>query len=705
MAIRGDSPERAAERGRGPEGPGGPRGSGFVYGASAPGTSVGVVNDFYLDTAKFRIYGPKLESGWPVGFAQLLVSVGLDTLIADMEALLVQGAADTAEAIAALLAQKGAADGIAPLDAEAKLPAIHLPDGVSAAAIAANVPKNTDGSDFTQPATVLSALGGASLTALAADGGPLVGLAAIVSGAPIQTVADAFSERVTIGRLVSGFDPDEGDNTTVLQTAVTRALAHGVALVIPASISEVSAAVVIGGALPIIGPRGSKATFRRMVAATAVFTAEDLADGPSYQDLAFINDPLAPAYVSDPSGVGETYGRFVQHTRVHGVHAERVSFDGRNGSGVAGIFSAFQNMYGDDQTIVGLKAVGILGNVAGPNGDGAGAGGKRHRYSQISIVGGGDTGIGAWTGAEDFVLDQFYIAPVSNAADANLAPYTKVGVDCAGATGVVLGSGKISGGTVGVRIASNDVGATVYHNDDIVLTDGLRLSLQEASTAGVPEPAQGVKISHAGPGLCRFRSRARYTVGGSGQYGILGHSTHATGTLDIDIDKSRFEGVGSAYVFQGSLGAGILRFRPGTAQTKDMNTAGGAVTSGNGTNAGSSTVDDPRQNVVYDRGDSIRDLVTFNNTSTLNKLCVENLTVGYYRVQIVTGAMSDVSGGVTLQILDGGFTVGISAAHASSTLEFYVNLTIDYSVYEISYTSTADGNNYAFKRVLIQKLT
>lgn len=531
-------------------------------------------------------------------------------------------------------------------------------------------------------------------------------LPALEEGYPVQTVEAAFDERVGIGRLVPGFDPDGGDNTAVLQTAVERAIARGVGLILPPSLSEISEAIVIEGALPIVGS-GGRAQFRRMAAANAVFTAENLDEGPSYHNLGFINDPLAPAYVHDEDGVTEDFGRFVQHTRVHGVRARDIVLDGRNGDGKSGIFAAFQNLYGDDEDIIGLRAYGILGNVCGPNGDGAGEGGRRWRGSHIYIFDSGDTGVGFWTGADDGVLDQFYIGPISVADDAEMAPYTKVAIDCAGATNIRIGRGTIKGGTIAVRIASNVVGggAATYHNDHIHLSDGLVLDTQEASTRSPnPEPGKGVFINHTGATILRFTDRARHVV--SGQNGINGYATNVAGTLEIDIDKARFEGTGLAYNFRGneaSPGNGKLRFRPGTAQTQDFNAAGGAVTTANGTWAGSVTVDDLRQNVIVDIGDGQRDFVSFNNTSTANKLVVENLRAGYYRIQIETGAMSDAAGGVTLTHLEG--TAAISAANANSKLEFFVTLTIDYSLYEISYTSTAGGNNYAFKRVTIQKLT
>lgn len=564
--------------------------------------------------------------------------------------------------------------------------------GDDAAAIAARVPKNTDGSDFTQPAAVRAAIG--------ADLAANVNLAALSGGFPVQTVAAAFGEHVTIGRLVAGFDPDEGDNTTVLQTAVERAVARGIGLLVPPSLSEVSEAVVIEGALPIIGS-GGRAQFRRMVAADAVFTAEDLDAGPTYHNLGFLNDPLAPEYVSDPDGVSDAYGRFLLHTRVHGVRYRDIVLDGRNGDGKAGIFAAAQNLYGDNQDIVGLWAYGILGNVIGPNGDGAGLGGKGHRYSHIYLFDGCDTGVGAWTGAEDFVLDQFVIAPATNASDANLAPYTKVCIDIAGGTDVRIGKGTCRGGTIGVRCASNDVGGgTIYANDRVVLSEDLILSGQEASTAGAPEPGQGVKVAHFKAGLSRFTDRSQHRVSGGSNYGILGTVNHASAVLAIDIDKARFEGSGaSAHKFAAGGSGGGLRFRPGSAETKDFT---GTVTTGNGANA-TVTLDDDRKNTALDFGDSFRDFATFNNTSTLNKLAVANLTAGFYRIFLLPGAMSDVAGGVTLNLPNA--TSPMSAANANSPLEFYVSLTVDYNAYEVSYTSTAGGNNYAFKRLTIQKLT
>lgn len=72
MGVRGDTPERKAERGRGPAGPAGADGKSFLYGDGAPGTSVGTLNDWYYDRVNHRIYGPKTEPEWPSNYAQLL---------------------------------------------------------------------------------------------------------------------------------------------------------------------------------------------------------------------------------------------------------------------------------------------------------------------------------------------------------------------------------------------------------------------------------------------------------------------------------------------------------------------------------------------------------------------------------------------------------------------------------------------------------
>ncbi len=63
--------------GVGAAGPAGPTGPSWRSGAGAPNVSVGAVNDFYLDTAASKYYGPKTAAGWGAGVS--LVGIKGDT--------------------------------------------------------------------------------------------------------------------------------------------------------------------------------------------------------------------------------------------------------------------------------------------------------------------------------------------------------------------------------------------------------------------------------------------------------------------------------------------------------------------------------------------------------------------------------------------------------------------------------------------------
>jgi len=106
MGATFDSPERRTEARRGNAGPQGARGNGFVYGTTAPPTAVGVPGDFYFDTVLLRIYGPKLEEGWPLNYAQLSNAIAVGEAIQQLEDIITQIGEATAEGIAALVVSK-----------------------------------------------------------------------------------------------------------------------------------------------------------------------------------------------------------------------------------------------------------------------------------------------------------------------------------------------------------------------------------------------------------------------------------------------------------------------------------------------------------------------------------------------------------------------------------------------------------------------
>jgi hypothetical protein len=133
MGAFGDQPERQAELRRGPKGQPGSPAYGWRFGPGAPQVDVGLIGDYYMDTVRYRIYGPKLEGGWEPRFAQLITDAPLNELIAD----LIQINTDSQQALADFLAQKGAPEGIATLDADGNIPFEQLPVGTTAGTVAA----------------------------------------------------------------------------------------------------------------------------------------------------------------------------------------------------------------------------------------------------------------------------------------------------------------------------------------------------------------------------------------------------------------------------------------------------------------------------------------------------------------------------------------------------------------------------------------
>lgn len=72
MATFRDGPERRAERGRGPQGQPGARGSGILSAIYGPQTNIGQPGDFWLDRSTWRLYGPKPDEGaWPEEYITL----------------------------------------------------------------------------------------------------------------------------------------------------------------------------------------------------------------------------------------------------------------------------------------------------------------------------------------------------------------------------------------------------------------------------------------------------------------------------------------------------------------------------------------------------------------------------------------------------------------------------------------------------------
>lgn len=83
-----------------------PDGASIWYGTSAPANAVGTDGDFYLNTVTYCLYGPKAAGAWPSACASSDRQLGY---------------------VAESVANKGAAGGYAPLDANGYVPAPNLP--------------------------------------------------------------------------------------------------------------------------------------------------------------------------------------------------------------------------------------------------------------------------------------------------------------------------------------------------------------------------------------------------------------------------------------------------------------------------------------------------------------------------------------------------------------------------------------------------
>lgn len=76
-AVPGKNETKISWNQIGPQGPAGQNGNTVLNGSGAPGSAVGNVGDFYIDTENHALYGPKTAQGW--GGSTLLVGAKGDT--------------------------------------------------------------------------------------------------------------------------------------------------------------------------------------------------------------------------------------------------------------------------------------------------------------------------------------------------------------------------------------------------------------------------------------------------------------------------------------------------------------------------------------------------------------------------------------------------------------------------------------------------
>jgi len=359
-------------------------------------------------------------------------------------------------------------------------------------------------------------------------------------------------EWTPIERLAPVVGDGATDDTSAVRQAYRRAADLGCNVLWRAGRFLVTDEVEIAGG---VCTRGAGHTTKIIKGAQArtIFTAQDVpASTPlMFEQLQFVVAPDTPSFVQE--------NQFIHLVRCHAVVGDALWFDSLNGVGAPTLFGHLVNLYGDDQRLSRIRCRGSYGNCIGPNGDGRGRGGKRHFYQDIVLTDFVDTGVGLWTGAEDFLMTRFHLAglPPSNGA----RYYDRASIDCAGVTRAHLADGVIEGGTFGVRCATN----LAYTNKEVTI-ENVRFIRQVKST----EPAQAIKVSKSDDqDMSIYIKNCLIVVDGGN--GLLASNSSAIGDLTVGIDGCRFVGSGAGVQIRAD-GGGQLTYTPGTNDFADFST-------------------------------------------------------------------------------------------------------------------------------------